>query len=302
MVLRYLLSQWLGTFARDTVRESVVKAAREAAANAASDADCDGEDLESPPCHVGVVFASGAEAGGFQDRLTNIVTVRSAAVAVHRGTLGTQRVAVVQSGTGAEAVAGATLALIAAHQPNWVIAAGFATGLIDAVNKHDLLMVDSVIDEDGRRLSLELKIDPDALATAPGVHAGGLLTASAPVREPEARRVLGRTHEAMAVDGETFAVAEVCRSRKTRLLGVRIIRATVQDELPAELERLGRQKTTAGKLGAVVGSVMNRPGSVKDMLQIKEDDLVASDRLAVFLESIVGQLATPQPENEDSAN
>ena len=94
---------------------------------------------------------------------------------------------------------------------------------------------------------------------------------------------------------ETFAVAEVCLRRNVPLIAARIIIDAAGDQLPDDLERLARQQTPVRKLGAVFGTVMNRPGSVKDMLQLKENALLASDRLAGFLQSIIRQLTAPRP-------
>ena len=94
---------------------------------------------------------------------------------------------------------------------------------------------------------------------------------------------------------ETFAVAEVCRRRNLPLIAARIISDAVGDQLPDDLEQLARQQTPVRKLGAVFGAVLNRPASVKDMLQLKENALLASDRLAGLLQSIIRQLTAPPP-------
>ncbi len=290
MVLRFLLRQYLSSIAQQKVRETVVKAAREKVDEAVEGAERQAEDPELRKCDVGVVFALGIEAGGLEDLLTDVVTIRSPGITVRRGRLGSLRVAIAQSGPGPEAAARATAALISAHEPDWVFSTGFAGGLDERLKKHDILMADQVTYHDGRHFSLDLKVDPAALASTPGVHAGGLVTTDHIIRLPKEKRELGEKHTALAVDMETFAVAEVCRQGKVPLIAVRIVSDTVEDELPEDLDRLMRQKTVVRKAGAVVGSIMNRPGSVKDMLKLKEDALVASDKLAKFLESMIRQL------------
>lgn len=295
MVLRFFLRQWLGTLAQQKVRETVVKAARETVSESVEDAEGQAEDPELRKCDIGIVFALGIEAGGLEDLLTDVVTIRSPGITVRRGRLGSRRVAIAQSGPGCEAASRATAALIAAHSPDWIFSTGFAGGLNEKLKKHDILMADQVIHFDGRHLLLDLKVDPSALAATPGVHAGSLLTADRIIRVPKEKRELGDMHNALAVDMETFAVAEVCSHDKVPLIAVRIISDAVDDELPKDLDRLMRQKTVVRKAGAVVGSIMNRPGSVKDMLKLKEDALVASDKLARFLESMIRQLGPALP-------
>ncbi len=296
MVLRFLLRQYLGSVAQQKVRDTVVKAARDSVSETMEDAQRQAEDPELRKCDIGVVFALGIEAGGLEDLLTNIVTIRSPGVTVRRGQLGSRRVAIAHSGVGCEAASQATAALIAAHEPDWVFSAGFAGGLNESLRAHDILMADQVVFQDGRRLSLDLRVDPSALAATPGVHAGSLLTVDRIIRLPAEKRELGDRHKALAVDMETYGVAEVCCQGKVPLIAVRIISDAVDDELPRDLDRLMRQKTVVRKAGAVVGSIMNRPGSVKDMLKLKEDALVASDKLAKFVGSMIGQLGPALPE------
>ena len=89
---------------------------------------------------------------------------------------------------------------------------------------------------------------------------------------------------------ESWEVAAVCRERKVRFLAVRIISDALEDELPPEIERLARPSHAARRVGAAVGAIWRRPGSFKDMLRLREEALVASDRLASFLQGVVAQL------------
>jgi adenosylhomocysteine nucleosidase len=197
---------------------------------------------------------------------------------------------VARSGPGRENAARATECLIDGHEPKWVLSCGFAGGLSPKLARHDLVMVDRLADVEGNRLDLELQVDREWLARTPGVHVGRLLTADRVVRLPDEKRSLGQKYEAVAVDMETFAAAEACRRRKTRFMAIRIISDAVDDELPEDIEKLLRQKTTAGRLGAAVGSIWRRPSSVKDMYRLKENALVASDKLAKFLAGVIGGL------------
>lgn len=69
-----------------------------------------------------------------------------------------------------------------------------------------------------------------------------------------------------------------------------LISDAIDDELPLEIENLLAQKTLAGKLGAAAGAVMHRWGAAKDLWNLREDALKASDRLANFLRGVVRQL------------
>ena len=117
----------------------------------------------------------------------------------------------------------------------------------------------------------------------PGVHRGSLLTTDRVVRLPREKQSLFQRYGAMAVDMETFAVAEVCLRRNVPFSSVRVINDTADEALPHDVEHLLAQKTGAAQLGAALGAIWRRPASAKDMYQLRENALVASGRLAKFL-------------------
>jgi adenosylhomocysteine nucleosidase len=85
-------------------------------------------------------------------------------------------------------------------------------------------------------------------------------------------------------------VVETCAALQVRCLSVRIISDAVDDVLPKEIEKLMAQESTAAKLGAAAAALWNRPSAAKDLWQLKEDALVASDKLAKFLLGVKRQL------------
>jgi len=296
MPLRHVFSSYVKNAAGRKLRQTAVDAARREFAKrqkGEEEQDQPEEEPEGPdypPCDVGVVFALGEEAGGLEDLLRGKIEVRGDDLTVRQGELEGRQVAIARSGPGREKAARVTEALIDGHGPKWVLSAGFAGGLSPELARHDLVLADRLVDTEGNRLDLELPVDREWLARTPGVHVGRLLTADRVVRSPDEKRSLGQEHDAVAVDMETFAAAEVCRRRKVRFLAIRVMSDAVDDELPEDIEKLLRQKTTAGRLGAAVGSIWRRPSSVKDMYKLKENALVASDKLAKFLVGVIGQL------------
>jgi adenosylhomocysteine nucleosidase len=151
-------------------------------------------------------------------------------------------------------------------------------------------MADQIVDTHDRQFEIDLKLRQDSFASQRRLHIGRLLTADRIIREPEEKRALGTRYGALAVDMESWAVAEVCRNEKIRFLAVRVISDAVGDTLPEDIDFLIKRWSTAGRIGAAAGAILRRPSSIKDMWQLKEDALVASERLAKFLAGIVGQL------------
>jgi adenosylhomocysteine nucleosidase len=279
-VLRRFLAQQAQANLRDQVHEAMRQGLGSTDAGQAAAA-------ASARCDVGIVFALSAESGGTEDLLIGTLTTKGQGFIAKAGVLANRHVVVLQAGAGRLSAARGTQALIAGHRPAWIISAGFAGGLQPDLRRGDIVMADEILDISGRRLTIDLKANSDPRG---GIHVGRLLTVDKIVREPTEKAALGRQHQALAVDMESWAVGEVCRQDKVRFLAVRVISDAANDLLPEDLDRLVMQQTTAGRLGAAAGTLLRRPGSIKDMLRLKEEALVASDRLAKILVGVVERL------------
>jgi adenosylhomocysteine nucleosidase len=286
-----LVRNWLMGAARQRMRETATQAAGAAAEQAQT---AQPQNPPGPPprpvCHVGLVFALGIETGGLVDRLAGAIMTEGSGFVAREGGLHGRRLVLIESGAGRPAAARATEALIQGHRPQWVVSAGFAGALDERLHQGDIVMADQIVDTADRLLDIDFKLDRESLAATKHLHVGRLLTADRIIRDPQEKRALGQRHAALAVDMESMAVAEVCRNEKVRFLAVRVISDTVDRALPQDIDNLVKQKSTAGRLGAAAGALLRRPASIKDMWQLKEDALVASERLANFLSGVVGQL------------
>lgn len=277
MPLHPLLHRWLVRTARQKLRERMAGEQRPA-------------NVPPEECDIAIVFALGIEAGGLVDRMDERIALRGRGFTIRLGTLASRRVAIVTSGAGAKNAARATGAVLDAHRPQWIVSAGLAGGLKSDLRRNDVVMANCVADAEDRQLQIDLVVEPSELEKHPGVHVGRLLSVDRPIRHPEEKARLGEAHDAMAVDMETFAVAEICRLRHVRCLSVRLVYDPLDERLPRDVETLLAQPTMATRLGAAAAAVFRRPSSVKDLYRLRENALVASERLATFLEGVVGQL------------
>ncbi len=287
MNLAWVLRAWLAQQAQAGLREKVQEAVQQGmAGQAAAQSQPSGQGAK---CQVGIVFALGAESGGTEDLLSATVTTKGDGFVARQGLLAERNVVVIRSGAGRTHAARATQALIRGHRPDWVISAGFAGGLTPAVRRGDIVMAGEILDISGRKLEIDLQAEQE-----PGVHVGRMLTVDKIVRLPADKAALGQKHGAIAVDMESWAVGEVCRQDKVRFLAVRVISDAMNDELPEDLDNLIKPQSAAGRFGAVAGTLFRRPSSIKDMLRLQEDALVATDRMAKFLAELVPLLAPPR--------
>ncbi len=238
---------------------------------------------EAKPCQVGVVFAQGIESGCLEDLLQSAVTIRGSKFVIREGGWKGRRVVVIRSGPGSHNAAQATEVLIDGHQPRLLISAGFASALCPALKRNDILIADQLLTTEGGRISIELPQALSATLAQPGIHRGPLLSTDRALRLPHEKQSLFQRYAALAVAGETFAVAEVCLRRGVPFCALRVINATADESLPREVQHLLLQKTASARLGAALGAIWHRPASAKDIYQLQENALVASDRLARFL-------------------
>lgn len=291
MVWQYLLRGWIQQAATAKLHEVAEQAVRE---HTSGEGAADMPEAEIPPCDVGFVYALGIELGGLEDRLEMKRTIRAGGFKLRIGKLRGRGITMIESGPGRESAGKATRALIAGHRPAWIVSAGFAGGLVEGFGRGEFLLASEIVDLAGGKLAVDFKVSPASLAATPHVRVGRLVTVNEIVRTKPEKLALGKAHGADAVDMETYAVAEVCRQERVRFMSVRIISDAVDDELPKEVERLLGMKSTAGRIGAALGAIVSRPGSVKDLWQLKEDALKSSDRLAKFLDGVIAQLTPAQ--------
>lgn len=288
MLLRWLVNQYVGQSARQHLQQAVVDTLRagQSGPRGGSESAAQQGNL-APPCEFAVLFALGIESGGTRDLLQGAVTARAGSFTEHAGTLLGKEAVVVDTGVGSKAAAQAAADVIEFHQPAWVISAGFAGALDERLRRGQILMASEVIRPDAEPLAVGLRISGEG---TPGVHAGRLLSVDKLVRTRRERETLAHAHQALACDMESYAIAEVCRQKQVRFLSVRIISDSLEDELPREIEQLLAQKSIAGKLGAAAQAVWKRPGAALDLLKLQDEALKASDRLARYLTSMLGQL------------
>lgn len=289
MLLRTLVENWV----RQTAQEQLFQAARQTLQPGPAET-AETSALPPPPCQIGIIFALGIEAGGLVDKLEGMQRHRHSDLLVeHTGWIERRRVTLVQSGVGRAAAAAATTWLLHTQRPDWIISAGFAGALVPELHRGHVLLADEVTDLENHRLPVELNVDRDSLAASPSLHVGRLVTVDELIRSQEKKRELAESSNAVACDMETHAVVATCQAAGTPCLSVRIISDGCEEELPPEIETLLDQKSLAAKFGAAAGAIFRRPSSIKDMWQLHEDALRASDRLARFLCGTIVQLAAP---------
>ena len=235
---------------------------------------------------IGIVCALPIELGAFLDRCQKVKKYSGGDFVFRGGFYDGIRIAVVESGMGFARARRATQALIEGHTPRWLLSCGFAGALCENMPVGSILVADSVVDQHGQSLQIDLHMPADP---ARGLFVGRLLTADDIVRTVDRKRELAEQHSALAVDQESLAVAQVARDRKTRFLAVRVISDDLSADLPAEILSIVGA-TGSVRFGAAVGALWKRPSAAKDMWRLREQAQAAATKLATFLDGVVVQL------------
>lgn len=237
-------------------------------------------------CDIGIVCALPLELAEFVRRCERVRTYTGGDFVFRGGRYDGIRIVVVESGAGQERARRAAQALIDAHHPQWVLSCGFAGAMDEALKVGDIVVADKLLCPSQPAIQLDFRMPADPNGAW---RVGGLLTMPHIVRTVAEKRSLAAEHGALAVDMETYAVAEFCREQHQKFFAVRVCSDDLSADLPPEvLSLLGA--TGSMRWGAVVGALWKRPGSAQDMLKLREQATVAAEKLAVFLDGIVRQL------------
>ena len=255
------------------------------------------EDLDHE-VDVGIVFSLAAEQGCFEDLLSKVTRFDTAAGVVRSALLNDHTVVTIVSGAGGTAAASACKAILAAHRPKLVISAGFCGGLQSSLKRNAITVADRILSP----TDAPLELDHPTLANlqlAPAL-VGSWATVERIVSRAADKQSLGERTGAVACEMESFAVAEVCAARGVPCLAVRVVSDPVDEDLPNDLDPLMQSRSTARLVGAVLGTLWRRPSSIKDLLRLKEQALVAADALAKYLAGIVSQLPRTERLREEN--
>lgn len=235
---------------------------------------------------IGLVYATPLEMSPFLDRCTRVRKYVGQEFVFRGARFDQVKTAFVQCGMGFAAARRATQALIDAHSPPWIISTGFSGALVPEMQVGDIVMAHAVADTHGQELKLDLQLQSNP---ASRLHVGKLLTVDGIVRTVAEKKLLAEQHQAIAIDMESLAVAQVCRETRTRFLAVRVISDDLSADLPPEILSVVGSSGSL-RVGAALGALWKRPGSFKDLWHLRESANSAADRLATFLEGVIVQL------------
>lgn len=189
---------------------------------------------------IGIIVAMDKELGLLLPLLGEELRTTINDTIFHTGSLGRHEVVVLKSGIGKVNAAIATLTLIENFHVNFVINTGVAGGTGRGADILDVVIGDSVAYHDvwcgpgtldgqaaGCPRYFESPLPADVLETIEGTRHGLIASGDIFVSRPEdVTRILTLYPEAIAVDMESAAIAQVCYLKNVPFLAVRVVSDT----------------------------------------------------------------------------
>jgi nucleoside phosphorylase len=212
------------------------------------------------------------------------LTTRAAGFVVRTGIVAGQRIAVAAVGADGARAARIASALITAYHPRLLASVGFVASLVDEVKIGDLVIANRLVDGEGRRVVLDVRAPSRG-----GTHVGTLLTVTTPPTTTAQRRQLAATYNALAADRIAMPVAMVCQQDGVPMIACGVASSGPEDRPAVEIEHLFRQTTWAAKAGALVGGIVRRPATARDLWNLKASTWQAADRIADLLLGVLSR-------------
>src|SRR5687768_13111940 len=110
------------------------------------------------PVDVGIVAALSVEVGFLLDRIKKVRKYVGPQHTIIEGECAGKLVALIITGMGRQAARRGAQLLIDGHRPRWVVSAGFGGALNPSLSRFDLVMATEVLDLEGHRFAIDLKI------------------------------------------------------------------------------------------------------------------------------------------------
>lgn len=257
--------RWLVANYYRQVAQRLIEGTIEAATKLLTDAE-----QAVPPEHFRYVIAVGVrlEASAMLARMAPVATSRLPDRVEHWGIADRVLFRVVEVGTSAATASRAIAGLIAHRKPQWVCAAGFAAALTSQYKPGNVVSPARIVDASGQVVDWTPAAWPLERPAPP--QAGTLVSLDHVLTTPQQRQHIAEQYQAQFADQETAAIVRACQLHQIPCSIVRVITDAWDDTLPEEVRRWMRQKSWAGKLGALTGTLIHRREKLGELFRLRE--------------------------------
>jgi len=210
-------------------------------------------------------------------KLTILTALREELNAVAAAIPKGSQIEVIRGGIGPDSAARATTEVFKkSERPQLICSTGFCGGLADGLAVGDVVLASAIVEgDDKRRERVDVKaellkrITESVKSIGIPIHSGVLVSVRDPVLQSAAKRALGTSNSALAVDMESYAIADTAKQNPgTDFFALRVVSDAVGDELPPEvadfLDAEGKVRTTV-----VARFALGGPANMKKLWELK---------------------------------
>jgi adenosylhomocysteine nucleosidase len=206
------------------------------------------------------------------------------------GKWGKQSLVLVRSGVGKQRAEDSAIQVIDRFKPKVLISIGYAGAVQPGLNVGDLMIADSILEENESRKYVPDPIWLDRSRNIPCTDStkavvGGLLTVNKVIHGPIEKERLGEKYNVQAVEMETSAIARIAEDKALPFLSVRVISDRMDQELLDSSSFLGSD----GEISTLKAGwyVLTHPSSLKNALSLRTQTQFATQTMTRFLSDLL---------------
>lgn len=197
----------------------------------------------------------------------------------HVGAHGGDTILVHTTGVGEGYLAEALSSMLAAGRPDLVLSIGFAGALDGTLAVGDVLHVKRVVHATDAAMDLRGHVPVETSAVDDALAASTLLTCDDLADSAAAKQALRAGHPAVAVDMETFHIAQLCAVEKIPMAAVRAISDGADEALPGMMAHW-TNATGRAKPITIALDLLTHPWLLPTVARVARQSRVAGERLA----------------------
>jgi nucleoside phosphorylase len=197
---------------------------------------------------------------------------------------------VIETGMGEARALAATREALTRRRPQWVCAVGFAAALREELSPGSLVFPERVVDKAGRALDWQPATWP--FPNEQPKPQGVLVSLDHVLLTGAERRQAAEQYGAVIADQEAAGIVRACQAASVPCSVVRVVTDAWDERLPEEVRRWLRQKSWAGKLGAITGSLLYRREKLSELWSWRKRAQDAAEHLARLFEHAAGTKET----------
>ncbi len=227
---------------------------------------------------IAVIGAIKDEIAGIKKEMRITDTLRWPTGNAFAGTWRGVPIVLVRSGMGCDRARRALAEIAERYDLKEIISIGYAGALDPSLKVGDVVVADRVVYYETLK---SYSLDGEFLGTMPKARRGTLLTVGRVAATPQEKKALREKYSAVAVDMETFALAEETQARNLPFASVRAITDTADQEL-IDCGHLVADDGEVSKLKAG-WHVLTHPGDLKGMIDLGQHAKTATANLTEYV-------------------